>query len=81
MTELAQWHLAMLVIAAGAALIVINRHRCALIVGPALVVAAVFLAAAPLALALLGVWIVAFAARGRRRGNNPMSRPYRGEEP
>lgn len=75
-------HVAAALAAGGlAAAIVIHRHRCALIVGAALVVAATLLAVAPLALALLGAWIVAFAARGRRRGNNPMSRPYRGEEP
>ena len=81
MTELAQWHIAMLVIAAGAALIVINRHRCALIVGAALVAGAVLLAVAPLVLVWLGVWMMEMAVRGRRRGNNPMSRPYRGGEP
>jgi len=80
MTEIAQWHLAMLVIAAGAALIVINRHGCALFFGGALVAAATLLAVGPLALVWLGVWIMEMAVRGRRRGNNPMSRPYRGEE-
>lgn len=67
-----------------AAAIVIHRHRCALIFGGALIVAASLFAVAPLALAFLGAWIVAFSERGRGDDPTPLGRggrPYRGEEP